>query len=226
MFCPSEIWAIEKRDIARVLRSSLVPFQVKCQMVWASECPLAVWTLKRFDSSVLPHVPSQLVWSSKLPAATFPGTLVGFFPGVRSLVSLEVRALGVDLVAAWVGAAMHSLVSLWLGGVVVDGVHQLVWIVGGQSWRHDVMRKGRVLLYRRGGIGAGWRYGVVVEWRGSRVASSRCCSGSSRVVVGSVRHVGIQVDGDRCGLSSRVRGRRQSGKVGQLCLRRDRCSGD
>ena len=125
-----------------------MPFQVKRQMVRASECPLAVWALERLDSSVLPHVPSQLVRSSKLPAATLPGTLVGLFSSVRSLVSLEVRALGVDLVAARVGAAMHSLVSLWLGGIVVDGVHQLVRIVGGQSRCHDVMRKGGVLLHR------------------------------------------------------------------------------
>lgn len=40
-------------------------------------------------------------------------------------MSLQVRALGVDFAAAWVSAAMHTLVSLWLG-VVVHCIHQLI----------------------------------------------------------------------------------------------------
>ena len=97
--------------------------QMKREMIGSSKRSLTVRALERLDSRVFPHVPCQFVRSGKLPAATFPRALVRLFSGVRSLVCLEVRALGVDLVAAGVGAAMDALVPLRLGGIVVDCVH-------------------------------------------------------------------------------------------------------
>ena len=192
--------------------------QMQRKMVGSGESSLAVRALERLDSGVFPHVPCQLVRSSKLPAATFPRALVRFFTRVCSLVSLQVGALGVDFVAAGVGTAMDALVSLRLGRVVVDSVHQFVGIVGGKSGGHDVGESG-VLLHGRGGIGTRWAEGEVVKGGGARVAvGSGCCRW---VVVGSIGHMGVEVDGDRRGLGGGVRGRGESGKVGQLGLRGD-----
>ena len=85
-----------------------------------------MWTLERLDPGVLPHVSGQLIRSCKLPVAALPGTLVRLFPSVRSLVCLEVRAFGVHFVAARVGAAVDTLVSLRGLGIVVDSVHEIV----------------------------------------------------------------------------------------------------
>ena len=183
-------------------------------MVRSSECSLTVEALERLDTGVLPHVPRQLIRSSKLPTAALPGTLVRLFTSVGSLVGLEVRALGVDFVAARVGTTMNSLVPLRLGSIVVDGVHQLVRVVWGQSGSHDV-REGRVILHRRGRIGARWSKRIVMKWSGSGVARYCCCC-CCCWMVSRVGHMGVQVDGDGCGLCGRVRRRRQSGKVGQL----------
>ena len=92
-------------------------------MVGSGKRSLAVGTLERLDPRVLPHVPGQLVGSRKLPVAAFPAALVGLFTGVRSLVGLEVGALGVDFVAPRVGATVDSLVALRGFGIVVDRVY-------------------------------------------------------------------------------------------------------
>ena len=92
-------------------------------MVRPGECSLAMGTLKWLDPRVFPHVPGEFVRSRKLPVAAFPVALVGLFTGVRSLMSLEVGALGVDFVAPWVGAAVDPLVALWGFCVVVDGIY-------------------------------------------------------------------------------------------------------
>lgn len=91
-------------------------------MVRSSKGPLAVRAFKGLHSSVLPHVPRKLIGSRKLPVASFPVALVRFFASVRSLVGLEVGALGVHFVASWVGATVYSLIPLRLR-IVVDGVY-------------------------------------------------------------------------------------------------------
>lgn len=103
----------------------LVSLQMQGQMVRASECPLAVWTLEWLHSGMLAHVTGEFVRASKLPVASFPVALVGFLPCVGSLVSFEVGALGVHLAASRIGAPVDTLVSLWLG-IVVHRVHQFV----------------------------------------------------------------------------------------------------
>ena len=91
-----------------------------------------MWTLERLDPSVLAHVPSQLIRPSKFPTAAIPVALVRFLASVRPLVCLKMRALGVDLAAAGVSAAMHTFVSLRFG-VIVDGIDQLELAVLGPS---------------------------------------------------------------------------------------------
>ena len=91
-------------------------------MVRSSKGPFTVRAFKGLHSSVLPHVSCELIGSRKLPVASFPVALVRFFTSVRSLVGLEVGALGVHFVAARVGAAVHSFIPLWLC-IVVDGVY-------------------------------------------------------------------------------------------------------
>ena len=74
------------------------------------------------------------------------------------------RALCVGLVAAGVGAAMDSLVPLSLGGVIVDGVDQLV---RDSKSRHNDVRERRVLLHRREKIRTGWGERVIMKRSGA-----------------------------------------------------------
>ena len=76
-----------------------MPFHVQRQVVTSGERPGAEVALERLLSGVFPEVSGQLVGPCKLPLATFPRTLVRLLARVRPLVSFEVRALGVDLVA-------------------------------------------------------------------------------------------------------------------------------
>ena len=92
-------------------------------MVRSGKRSFAVGTLERLDPRVFPHVPGKLVGSRKLPVAAFPAALVGLFTSVGSLVGLEVGALGVDFVAAGVGASVDPLVALRRLGIVVDCVY-------------------------------------------------------------------------------------------------------
>jgi len=50
---------------------------------------------------VLPVVSRQFVGTGKAPLAPVPRALVRFLASVSSLVSLEMRGLGVDLLAVW-----------------------------------------------------------------------------------------------------------------------------
>ena len=68
-------------------------------MVRSGERPCAEVALEGLEAGVLPVVPGQLVRPGELPLAAFPGALVGLLARVRALVGLQVRALGVDLVA-------------------------------------------------------------------------------------------------------------------------------
>lgn len=98
-------------------------------MVRTSKSSFTVLTFEGFYTSVLTIVTGQFIRSCKLPDTTFPGTLVWFFSGVSTLVSLEVGALCVNLAATGISTTMDSLVSLRWFSIVVYSVHQLVWIV-------------------------------------------------------------------------------------------------
>lgn len=52
---------------------------MKSKMVRAWEAPVTVWALERFDSGMLPEMPSEFIRASKLPRATFPSAFVGLF---------------------------------------------------------------------------------------------------------------------------------------------------
>ena len=99
-------------------------------MIGAGKRSFAVLALERLHARVLAHVASEFVRAGKLPRATLPVALVGLFPGVGPLMGFKVGALGVDLVAARVGAAVDALVPLRGLGIVVDGVHDVVGRVG------------------------------------------------------------------------------------------------
>ena len=84
-------------------------------MIRSGKRPLTVGALEGLDTRVLPHVAGELVGACKLPIAALPATFVRFLPGVGALVSLEVGALGVDLVAARVETLIYLLILLgWL----------------------------------------------------------------------------------------------------------------
>ncbi len=130
--------------------------------------------LEWFDSSVLSHVSCELIRACKFPCAAFPRALVRFFSSMGPLVGLEVRALGVDLVAARIAATVDSLVPLWLG-IVIDSVYKIIGIVGSHSRCHKV-RETHVLLHRRRGVGV--HAGVMIQGNGGRVhLSSIGCLG-------------------------------------------------
>ena len=121
--------------------------QVESEVIRSGERSLAVGALERFHSSMLAHVSGEFVRPCEFPCAALPCALVRFLSSVGPLMGLEVRALCVDLVAAGVGAAVHSLVSLWLG-IVVDGIDKIIWVVGSHS-RGQEMGDGQLLLHRR-----------------------------------------------------------------------------
>ena len=98
-------------------------------MIGSSEGSVTVWALKWLNSSVFSEMSCEFVGTSEFPAAALPTALVWFFTSVGPLVSLEVRALGVNLVTARIGAAVHTLVSLWGFGIVVDSIHDVVRVV-------------------------------------------------------------------------------------------------
>ncbi len=81
---------------------------VQTQVVTASERALAQLTLERALSGVLPVVTGQFVGARELPAAALPGAVVRLLPGVRAQVRLEVRALGVHLLAVVVGTGVDD----------------------------------------------------------------------------------------------------------------------
>ena len=85
-----------------------VTFHVKRKVVRAGERPITVQAMERFGTCMLAEVPRQLIRAGKSPVAAFPVAGVRFFPGVGTLVSLEVRRFRVDLVTALEVAAMGS----------------------------------------------------------------------------------------------------------------------
>ena len=58
---------------------------------------------------MLPIMSRELVRTGKSPSAALPRASVWFFTGVRALVSLKVRALGVNLAATLVVALVDPL---------------------------------------------------------------------------------------------------------------------
>ncbi len=134
--------------------------EVQGQVVRSSKSPLAVGTLEGLHSRVLAHVTGQLIRTGKLPVAALPVALVWFLPGVGPLVGFEVRALGVHLGAARVGAAVHTLVALGLG-IVVDSIDQLIGtVLGAHGPCGEHLRELLDGRARAGGWGAGW---IMVE---------------------------------------------------------------
>ena len=67
-------------------------------MITAGKLPVTKMALERFGPRMLAIMPGQLIGAGKLPAASFPRTLVRLLSRVSPLVSLEVGALGVDFV--------------------------------------------------------------------------------------------------------------------------------
>lgn len=70
-------------------------------MVAAGEASVAVPTFERFRPGVLAVMARQFVRTRKSPLATHPAALVWLLSRVRPLMSLEMRALGVDFLASW-----------------------------------------------------------------------------------------------------------------------------
>lgn len=73
---------------------------VQRQVIGPGKAPVAVSALERFRARVLPVVARQLVAAGEAPLAALPRALVRFFACMRPLVRLQVRTLGVDLLAA------------------------------------------------------------------------------------------------------------------------------
>ena len=188
----------------------LVTFQVQGEMIGAGKHSLAVLALKRLHARVLAHVAGEFVRAGKLPRATLPVALVGPFPGVGPVMGFNVGALGVDLVAARVGAAVDTLVPLLGLGIVVEGVHDVVGQVGREGVGQEVWVE-RLVLQRGGRVGVGWCHdvgvvlGVVLEGGDTGGASVHTVLGLVGVGLG----VDVQVAVDH----GRVLGIRWGGKV-------------
>lgn len=68
-------------------------------MVAAGEASVAMPTLERLCAGVLAVMARQFIRTRESPFAALPTTLVRFLPRVRPLMSLQMRALGVHLLA-------------------------------------------------------------------------------------------------------------------------------
>ena len=115
-------------------------------MVGPGEGPLAHPALEWPVSSVLPHVPGQLIRPRKPPAAALPRAQVGLLSCVGSLVGLEVARLGVRLDAAVNGTGVNDLLPF--GPCLLP------------FWLHAIRQR---LLGLPSGRGAGWERR---RWRG------------------------------------------------------------
>lgn len=87
-----------------------LPMQGK--VVGAREASVTVWTLERLDASVFPEMSCQFIGPSKLPRATFPCTLVGFFSCVCPSVCFQVRTFRVHFVASLIVASVYPPLPL------------------------------------------------------------------------------------------------------------------
>lgn len=79
------------------------------QVVGTREGTLTQMALKGSVASVFPVVTSEFIRTCKLPAAALPRAMIRLLSGVGPKVSLEMRALGIRLVAPWVGARVRGL---------------------------------------------------------------------------------------------------------------------
>ena len=95
--------------------SLLMSLEVEGQMVTSGERARAVDALEGLGPRVLPVVPRQLIRPGKLPAAPFPRAPVRLLSRVRPDVRLEMRALGVDLLAAREVAEVRLSIVLQYG---------------------------------------------------------------------------------------------------------------
>ena len=75
-------------------------------MIASGELLLTRRTLEWLSSSMLPIVPGKLVRPGELPMAIVPRADVRLFSSVGPLMSLEMRALGIHLVAVLLIAAV------------------------------------------------------------------------------------------------------------------------
>lgn len=76
-------------------------------MVGAGEAAPAVVALEGLGSRVFPKVAGEFVGSGEPPLTAFPRTPVRLLTGVRALVGLEVRGLGVDFLTSGEETFMH-----------------------------------------------------------------------------------------------------------------------
>ena len=83
--------------------------QVERQVIRSGKGAIARLALEGAGTCVFPEVSGQLVGAGETPGAPLPAAGVGLFSRVGALVGLQVRALGVDLVAAWMRALVHPL---------------------------------------------------------------------------------------------------------------------
>ena len=77
-------------------------------MVGASKGALTQLTFEGALSRMFTVMAGELVRPGKLPAAALPAAVVGFLTSVGTEVSLEVRALGVHLLAILIGAGVDD----------------------------------------------------------------------------------------------------------------------
>lgn len=82
---------------------------VETQVIGARKTLVALGTLERFLPRVSAIVSSQLIGATEGPVTLLPGTLERLFARVHPLVGLQVRALGVHLVALRVVTLEHPL---------------------------------------------------------------------------------------------------------------------
>ena len=89
-------------------------FQVNLNMFWkvirSSELLSTNGATKRLDPCVFSLMASKLIWSWKPPLTSWPGASKRPFTSVSAKVSLEMRALGVCLLAGWIGAVVDLAV--------------------------------------------------------------------------------------------------------------------
>lgn len=101
--------------LSRRFRRFRVALLVQRQVVGARKRLDTIIAFEGPITCVLALVARQLVRASKPRITTLDVASVGFFARVDALVRLQVRALGVHLVAAWVLAVVHApLLQLWV----------------------------------------------------------------------------------------------------------------
>jgi hypothetical protein len=81
-----------------------VSLHVQAQVITASKSSVTQMTFEGFAARVFAMMSGELVRSGELPVTSLPAAQVGLLPSVGPLVGLEVRALGVNLVAVGVVA--------------------------------------------------------------------------------------------------------------------------